>query len=511
MEARGLFKNAGIITFGALISRFLGLAREITYANKFGTTGARDALRVGSYIPVTLSNLLVAGAVSAVFIPLFTRYVFQGKKEDLKEIFAVVVNQFTLLMIGLVIGLTLLSPVIIQIQAPGFEVERYQMALQVFRIALPSVYFLGLAALSAGTLNSLKVFGVPTMGGIVFNAAIVFITIFFADSMGVVSVAYALVIGSIGQFLIQYIWIERFGLGYRFTKKLTHPAMKEIYALILPVLIGSGVNYLAPFIETFFSSFLSEGMPGALDYAFKTSQFPIGIFALAISAVVFPSLSENIICNDKQALEKNLAWALKFILLIIVPATAGLMVLSAPIVRVMLQHGKFGVDSTMMTSKALFWYSTALIPWSVTAVLVKIFYSYHDTKTPVFVALITVLFLFCADWILVKCLSYQGLAIGSAIAAYVNASILWFIVKKKYNCIRWLCVARTMVLTTTASLVMTGVLYYLSAHIIPTFFSLESKLHQTWEVLLLLVVGVFVYGSLLFLFGRRDIKEVIGK
>lgn len=511
MDQKKLFQNAGIITFGALISRFLGLAREITYANKFGTTGARDALRVGSYIPVTLSNLLVAGAVGAVFIPLFTRYVFQGKKEDLKEIYAVVVNQFTLLMIGLVIGLTLLSPLIIQIQAPGFEAERYRMALQVFRIALPSVYFLGLAALSAGTLNSLKVFGVPTMGGIVFNAAIVLITLYFADSLGVTSVAYALVVGSVGQFLIQYIWIERFGLGYRFTKKLYHPAMKEIYSLILPVLIGSGVNYLAPFIETFFSSFLTEGMPGALDYAFKTSQFPIGIFALAISAVVFPSLSENIICKDNHALEKNLTWAMKFILLIIVPATAGLMVLSTPIVRVMLQHGKFGPNSTLMTSNALFWYSTALIPWSITAVLVKIFYSYHDTKTPVYVALVTVFFLFIADWILVKYLSYQGLAIGSAVAAYVNVIILWFIVRKKYHCIRWRNISRTMVVTVSASIFMAVVLYFLTKSFIPRYFSLASKLHQSLEVLFLLVAGVLVYGILLFLFSRKDIKEVIGR
>lgn len=509
MEAKRLFQNAGIITIGALISRVLGYARETILAAKFGTSAPRGAFDVGSYIPITLSNLLVAGMVSAVFIPIFTKYLYHNNKEEIKHIYAVVVNQFTLMMIGLMVVLYVLSPWIIKIQAPGFKPDQYQMTLQIFQIALPSVYFLGLAALNAGTLNSLKIFGIPTLGGIIFNTIVVLVTFFYADQWGINSVAYALIIGSIGQFLIQYIWVEKYGLGYRFTKQLSHPAMKEIYGLVLPVLIGSGVNYLAPLIEKFFGSYLEVDAIPALGYAFKTSQFPIGIFALAISAVVFPTLSENIICKDHKALVKNLSWALRFVLFIIVPAALGLMAIGKPVIRLLFERDEFTTYSTILTSKALFWYSLALVPWSITAVLVKIFYSSHDTKTPVYVALITVLFLFVTDAALVKIWNYQGLAIGTMIAAYVNVVILWIIVRNKYKCLRIQSVLKTAVSTIIASSIMAVSLFFISEKVTPRFLNLSSDLHRAIEVFLLLAIGIGIYSAFIFVFDRKEIKEVV--
>lgn len=518
MERKNLFRNAGIMTAGALVSRILGLAREVIVAAYFGTSAAKDAYEIGSYIPITLSNLLVAGIVSAVFIPMFTRYVYQGKKRELKEIIAVVINQFSLLMFAVMILFWFLAPFIVRIQAPGFDLERLNIAIRIFQISLPSVYFLGLAALCSGTLNSINIFGIPTLGGILFNGVVVGFVFFYAKFFGIYSIAWALVIGSLGQFLIQYIWMERHDLGYRLTKKFTLPVMHEIYGLVLPVLLGSGVNYLAPFIERFFGSSLPAGMISALGYAFKIANFPIGIFALAISAVIFPSLSENIVCKDKGMLEKNLAWAMKFILIIIVPATFGLLALSTPITRLLLQYGKFTAESTVMTSNALSCYTLALIPWSLTAVLVKIFYSHHDTKTPVFVALITIAILFIADAILVKVfqrgtvnLGYVGLALGSAIAAYINVAILWMIVQKKFKCIKISMVLKTFMITFSSSILMSVIVLYASRNFTSRYLDLSSKLNRSIEVMGLLIIGCLVYGACILLFDRKDLKEVIGR
>jgi putative peptidoglycan lipid II flippase len=510
MTKKNLFKNAGIVTIGALISRILGFVREAIFANKFGTSAAKDAYDLGSYIPITLSNLLVAGIVSAVFIPLFTRYVYQNKKDELKEIIAVVINQFSLIMFAVMILFWFCAPLIVRIQAPGFDAERLFIAVKIFQISLPSVYFLGLAALCAGSLNSIKIFGIPTMGGILFNAVIVGFVFFFAKQLGIYSIAWALVIGSLGQFLIQYIWMEKNQFGYRFIKRLSHPVMGEIYGLVIPVLLGSGVNYLAPFIERFFGSSLQIGSIAALGYAFKVSQVPIGIFALAISAVVFPSLSENIVCKDKQALEKNLAWAMKFILLIIVPATFGLLALSLPITRLLFKGGEFGADSTFMTSTALFCYSLALVPWSLTAVLVKIFYSHHDTKTPVFVALVTIAILFIADAVLVKTFQYKGLALGSALAAYINVIILWVIIQRKFKCINVGMVTRTFIISVSSSILMSVVLFF-SSQKLTKFLNLSLKRNQIIEVMVLMIIGCLIYGTCVFVFDRKDLKEVIGR
>jgi len=511
MTKSNLLKNVGIMTIGAMICRILGFAREAIVANKFGTSAPKDAYEIGSYIPISLSNLLVAGIVSAVFIPMFTRYVYQGKKAELKEIIAVVINQFSLLMFAVIILFWFLAPLIIKIQAPGFDPERMGIAIKIFQISLPSVYFLGLAALCSGSLNSIKIFGIPTLGGIFFNSIIVIFVFFFAKQLGIYSIAWALVIGSLGQFLIQYIWMEKNQFGYRFIKKITHPVMHEIYGLILPVLLGSGVNYLAPFIERFFGSSLEIGSIAVLGYAFKISQVPIGIFPLAISAVVFPSLSENIVCKDKPALEKNLAWAMKFILLLIVPATFGMMALSLPITRLLLQWGEFGVQSTAMTSIALFCYSLALVPWSITAVLVKIFYSHHDTKTPVFVALITIIILFIADAVLVRYFQYKGLALGSAIAAYINVAILWVIIQRKFKCINVGMVKRTFIVSISSSLLMSLVLFFTSQKVVTRFLDVSLKWNQLIEVMGLIFIGCLIYGACIFLLDRKDLKEVIGR
>jgi putative peptidoglycan lipid II flippase len=510
MDIKALFRNAGIVTLGVMVSRFLGFGREIAIAYRFGTSASKDAFEIGSYLPITFSNLLVAGVFSAVFIPLFTRYLCSNEKNQLQEIISVLINQFVLLMVVVLTVFYVFAPFFIKIQAPFFDPERFETAIIIFRTSLPSIFFLGIAAMATGILNSLKMFGIPTLGGILFNALTMGFIIIFAPSMGIQSAAYALVIGSIGQLLIQYAWIIRYKLSYRWTPRLFHPAISEVYVLILPVVLGSGINYLAPFIERFFGSSLPEGMISALGYSFKVSQFPIGIFALAVSSVVFPCLSENVICNDRKALAKNLKWALQFVLFIIVPATFGLLALSLPITRLLFESGEFTPYSTALTSNALAIYSLALIPWSITAVLVKIFYSNRDTKTPVYVALVTIAVLFTVDIFLVKAFQYQGLAFGSSIAAYVNAVILWVIMRKKFQCIRLLALARTFLSTMFASLLMYAALFLSCAYLEKTL-NLSLKRIQLLEVSILVILGISIYAITLWLTNKKELKEVMGR
>lgn len=503
-----LFKNVGIITIGIALSRVLGLAREIVIANKFGTSAAKDAFEVGSYLPISISNLLVAGVFSAVFIPLFTRYIYNNKRNELKEIISVLINQFTVIIGAVLIIFYFFAPYIVKIQAPFFDPYRFAMAQKIFKIAIPSIYFLSIAAMATGILNSLKMFGIPTLGGIVFNFSVVIIVLLLSEKLNIYSAALALVIGSIGQLLIQLPWIYKNKLGYKFTFRLSHPAIKEVYVLIIPVLLGSCINYLAPFIERFFGSGLPEGMISALSYSFKVSQFPVGLFALAISSVVFPFLSENVVCNNSKALERNLEWALKFVMLIMVPATVGLFAISYPTVRLLFQGGEFLESSTLITSTALKYYSLALIPWSFTAVLIKVFYSNKDTKTPVIVALITICILFAADAILVKKMQYKGLALGSAIAAYINAILLLIIIRRKYSCVRISCFIKTGLATIFSSTVMFTVIYFLLKYFEKNM-NLLTKFNQLLEVAILLFVGIITYFIFIYLTLKSDLKGII--
>lgn len=511
MNIKSLFKNAGIVTFGALCSRMLGLARETAIANRFGVSTQTDGYVVGSYIPITLSNMLVSGIVAAVFIPLFSRLVSQNKKSELKEIITVTVNQFVLLIIGVIVVLYIFAPFVLKIQAPGWDAERLYYGVKVFRVALPSILFLGLAALSSGILNSVKIFGIPTLGGIVFNATIVTLTLIYAYRLGIVVVPIALVIGAIGQFLIQYIWVEKKGLGYRFKPILRHPAMKELYMLILPVIIGSGINYLAPIVNNMVGSQLSKGYLTALQYSFKVSQFPIGIFALAVSSVVFPSLAEHVSKNDTKNVQLNVQWALKFIFLVMLPATLGLIVLSTPVIRLLFESGKFTVADTLITAPTVQLYCIALVPWSVTAVLVKILYSCRDTVTPVYIAFATVAVLVIADLALIGPLGHYGLALGSAISGVFNTIVLWIVTKKRYP--DYLIVAplkKTALICSIGSIAMVATIFF-SQKVVVNFVNISSKLGQLGEVLILVAIGCLVYGVFIYLFNKPDVKEVMGR
>jgi len=482
MNIKSLFKNAGIVTFGALCSRILGLARETAITNRFGLSAQTDAYAVGSYVPITLSNMLVSGIVSAVFIPLFSQLVAKKKIADLRMIITVTINQFVLVMVVFLVLLYGIAPFMVKLQAPRFDPERLYYGISIFRIALPSILFLGLAALSSGILNSIKIFGIPTLGG-----------------------------GAAGQFLIQYIWVEKHHLGYRFRPILYHPAMKELYILILPVLIGSGINYLAPLVNNMIGSQLAKGYLASLHTAFKVSQFPIGIFALAVSSVVFPNLAEHVEKKEHRNVQENVQWAIKFVLLIMLPATLGLVAISTPVVRLLFESGEFTARDTLITSPALQLYCIALIPWSLTAILVKILYSCKDTITPVWVAIATIVVLVAVDLALVGPMGHLGLALGSALSGFFNTVVLWIIIAKRYPI--YLVVSplrKTGIVCTIGSLLMMGSLYIVNLYL-KHFLVLSSKWEQVLQVLFLVTVGCVVYGIFTYVFNRRDVKEVMGR
>jgi putative peptidoglycan lipid II flippase len=511
MNIRLLFRNAGIVTFGALCSRILGLARETAITNRFGLSAQTDAYAIGSYVPITLSNMLVSGIVSAVFIPLFSQLVAKKKIADLRMIITVTVNQFVLLMVFFLFVLYILAPFMVKIQAPRFDPERLYYGISIFRIALPSILFLGLAALSSGILNSIKIFGIPTLGGIIFNATIVGMTLAFAHVWGINAVAIALVVGAIGQFLIQYIWVEKHQLGYRFKPILYHPAMRDLYILILPVIVGSGINYLAPLVNNMIGSQLAKGYLASLHTAFKVSQFPIGIFALAVSSVVFPNLAEHVEKKEHSNVQQNVQWAIKFVLLIMLPATLGLVVTSVPVVRLLFESGEFTPLDTLITAPALQLYCVALIPWSLTAILVKILYSCKDTITPVWVAVATIVVLVVFDLALVGPMGHLGLALGSALSGLFNTIVLWIIIAKRYP--SYLVVSplrKTGIICTIGSLLMTGSLYFANMQF-SKFLQFSSKWDQMFQVILLVLVGCLVYGIFIYVFDKRDIKEVMGR
>jgi len=273
--------------------------------------------------------------------------------------------------------------------------------------------------------------------------------------------------------------------------------------------LSSSINYLVPFVETFLASGIANGAVSALAYAFRISQLPLSIFVLAVSSVVYPLFAEAVAKNNPEALKSNIQWGLKLVVMIIIPAGFGLLALSHPIVMMLFQRGKFGIVDTVMTSAPLAFYGLAIIPMAIEAVLVKVFYSISDTKTPVKIYLSNLIMLVILDIVFVKMgLGVVGLALGATICAFVRILIVIIAMRKKIGIFGLSGLMVSIIKSTVASIVM-SIVAYLIAIRANYVVNLGSNFGRSLQVGFAIVVGVVVYAVVLYIIDRKEINQML--
>jgi putative peptidoglycan lipid II flippase len=434
-EKHRITRAAGLMSIATFISRILGYIKDMILAQFFGATGIADTFFVAFRIPNLLRELFAEGSMSSAFIPVLTEYqTKQGAREA--ERLVRITFTFILIFVGLICLLGIIfAPTIVTAIAPGFITmpEKFSLTVLLTRIMFPFLLFISLAALAMGALNTRRIFFPSALAPALMNIVIIVMVLILAPRIKqpILAVAIGVASGGLLQFAFQipFLLKNRYRLIPEYD--FAHPGLKKMSILILPATMGMAVAQINIFISTILASYLPEGSITYLYYSMRLIQFPIGIFGVAMSMAVLPTLSEHAVKKEYEKLSNDFSFALRFLFFITVPAMIGLIFLREPIVNILFQRGKFDYAATVGTAQALLFYSLGI--WCIVGsrVITASFYSMQDTKTPVKIAVIALVTNFIFSIILMHPLKHSGLALSNSIASGLNFILLFFFLKKK--------------------------------------------------------------------------------
>jgi putative peptidoglycan lipid II flippase len=447
-------KAALIILAATVVGRVFGLVRDMAVAHFFGANATTDAFFLAYKIPYLLS-LTVGGALTATFIPVFTQRMVTGRREEGWKLTVSMTNTVAVVLAGLTAALMVLAPWVVPLFGPGFNPSTMGLAVSLFRILMPGVVFAGLAGLATGVLNSLKGFSVPAFSASVGAVVTIAFMALFSRSWGVTSLAVGTTAGAAATFLVLVPQLRSKGLRYTPRIDWRLPGMSQVALMVWPILIGSAVGKVSIFVDQVLGSLLGEGSISALNYSEKLFQLPLGLFVAGITIPIFPLLSEQVAARRPDRVNATLAFALRLIAFVIVPASVGLIVLRVPIVALLFQNGgKFTADDTARTAWALLMYSIGLYSYAGRDTLTRVFYAYHDTRTPVTISVIAVGINIVCSYVLMQFIGVGGLALGTTIALTVNYVVLGELMRRRLGFVGFGGVARSLARVVGASVVM---------------------------------------------------------
>jgi len=452
------------VSVSTLASRILGYLRDMLIANFFGAGLVADAFFVAYRIPNLLRQLLGEGALSASFVPVFTEYLTTKPKEEAQRLARISGLLLLILLSILAILGIIFSPIVVRLIAPGFiaNPEKLSLTITLTRVLFPFMVAIGLAALALGILNSLHRFIIPALAPCLLSISEIFFILFICPLMErpIIGLALGVVAGGFAQFFFQLPSIAKEGfvipsgksygnphlklvsypknllknwdlLWKRWISTLNHPGVKRIGLLMLPATIGLSVTQVNVFVDTIFASMLREGSVTALYYANRIMQLPLALFGTAIATVALPMMSRSVATTNMEELKNTLSLALRMILFTIIPASLGLIILGKPIISLLFERGRFTSQATQSTSWALLFYSTGIAAYAGVKVVASAFYSLQDTRTPVKIASIAMMVNIFLNAILMRILDVGGLAFATAIASFLNLSILLSYLRKR--------------------------------------------------------------------------------
>ncbi len=511
-EKSRLSRAAGIVSLFTLISRVMGLVRDMVLARFFGSGVSADAFFVAFRIPNLLRRLFAEGSLTIAFIPVFTEYLTQkGRKEAFDVARTILTLLALVLSVSALLGI-LLSPWIVRIQAFGFggSGDRYELTVFLTRITFPYIFFISLVAFFMGVLNSLRRFGAPAAAPIFLNVGIIGAAYFISPHcpQPIVGVALGVLIGGILQVGLQIPWVLKEGLKVFPLWQPDHPAVRRIGLLMLPAIVGSAVYQFNQFMGTLLASFLPQGSVSWLYYADRLVQFPLGIFAIAISTAALPSLSAQAAMQDLDEFQDTLSYSLRLVFFVTLPCVAGLIVLGKPIIRVFFERGAFDSQSTIMTNKALFFYSVGLWAFSGIRVMVSAFYALQDTKTPVKVAIVAAVANLVLSLAFMGPLRHGGLALALSLASSLQFCLLVFFFKRKVPVgkLRAVLVSVSKSILAAASM---GVGIYCLHSTWLSIYPNDGSWGVTTKLGALLLAGIAMYFLVARVIGCRELGSVL--
>jgi putative peptidoglycan lipid II flippase len=387
---RVLAQASLVLTVAALASRLLGWVRLLVIGSQFGTSRELDAYFAAFRIPDAIFQLVVAGALSAALIPVFSSYRARAQEREAWRLASSVINLVVIALAGLSLLMAIFAPLVVPIVAPGFDAPTTELTVRMTRVMLLSPVLIGIGAVISGVLNSYERFTVPALAPLAYNLCIIAAAIFLAPIMGVEGLAVGVAVGSLAHLVIQLPELGKVGQRYDLTIGLSHPGVRKVAWLMGPRMLGLAAGQINFIVSTVLASGLPEGSITSLNYAFQLAQLPVGVLGVSVAVALFPSLSRDAALGRLPEIRRAVSGSLRVLIFLAAPLTAALIVLAEPITSVFFQYGLFSARSAERTASVLAFFAIGLVGHIVVHVLSRAFYAMHDTRTPVTWAVIGV-------------------------------------------------------------------------------------------------------------------------
>jgi len=430
-----LLKSLAAVSSMTLFSRVLGFARDAIVARVFGAGLATDAFFVAFKLPNLLRRIFAEGAFSQAFVPILAEYKSKQGEDATRVFVAYVSGLLTLVLAIVTIAGMLAAPWVIMVTAPGFAdtADKFALTTQLLKITFPYILLISLASLVGAILNTWNRFSVPAFAPTLLNVSMIGFALFAAPLFHppVLALAWAVTVGGVLQLFYQLPHLKKIGMLVLPRISLRDAGSIRVVKQMGPAILGVSVSQISLIINTIFASFLVSGSVSWMYYADRLMEFPSGVLGVALGTILLPSLSRSFASGNHDEYCRLMDWGLRLCFLLALPSAVALGILSKPLTVSLFQYGKFTATDALMTQKALVAYSVGLMGLIVVKVLAPGFYSRQDIKTPVKIAIVTLIMTQLMNLAFIGPLKHAGLALSIGLAACLNASLLYWQLRKQ--------------------------------------------------------------------------------
>ena len=430
-----LLKSLAAVSSMTLFSRVLGFARDAIVARVFGAGMATDAFFVAFKLPNLLRRIFAEGAFSQAFVPILAEY--KSKQgEEATRVFVAYISGLLTLALALITFLGMIAaPWVIMITAPGFAdtADKFALTSNLLRITFPYIFLISLASLVGAILNTWNRFSVPAFAPTLLNISMIGFALFGAPHFHppVLALAWAVVVGGVLQLGYQLPHLKKIGMLVLPRLNLKDAGVWRVLRQMGPAILGVSVSQISLIINTIFASFLVSGSVSWMYYADRLMEFPSGVLGVALGTILLPSLSRSFASGNHAEYSRLMDWGLRLCFLLALPSAVALGILSGPLTVALFQYGKFTAFDAAMTQRALIAYSVGLMGLIVVKVLAPGFYSRQDIKTPVKIAIVTLIMTQLMNLAFIGPLKHAGLSLSIGLAACLNGALLYWQLRKQ--------------------------------------------------------------------------------
>ena len=428
-KGQGLLRSTGVVSVMTLLSRVLGLVRDVMIAHLFGAGSGADAFFVAFKIPNFFRRLFAEGAFNQAFVPVLSEYRSNRSHEEVQGLVADTSGSLAGVLLLLSVVVIIAAPWVAYLFAPGFaqDTDKFALAGDMLRITFPYLFLISLTAFAGSVLNSYGRFAVPAFTPVLLNVIIIAAAILLAPLMTqpVMALAWGVVLAGLVQLMFQLPFLKQINLLMWPRWGWHSEGVVKIRRLMLPALFGVSVGQLNLLLDTILASFLEDGSVSWLYYSDRLMELPLGVFGIAIATVILPSLSRKHAKQSAAAFSATLDWAVRMVLLIGVPAALALVVLADPLLITIFQYGEFTERDVAKAAMSLQAYAFGLLGFMLVKVLAPGYFARQDTKTPVSIGIKAMVSNMVFNLILIVPLAHAGLALATSLSAFVNASLLY--------------------------------------------------------------------------------------